>query len=389
MSNLSERLKHYPAVVDLQKRAKRRLPRVAWEYLDMGTDNDVALDLNREALNKIKFMPKFMLGDIQPDLSTTVFGREYKLPFGVAPVGLTGLMWPRVELILAQSAAKYQFPYTLSMVATQTPEAVGAVVGDMGWFQLYPPRSPLMRSDILKRAKDSGFHTLVVTADIPAPSGRQRSVRAGLTMPPKITPRFVWQGMINPAWTVATLREGLPSLRTLEKYSANGSMKEISDFVAKELGGTLDWTYLKEVRDLWDGPMVVKGIMHPSDAVKCLEIGADGVQVSNHGGRQLDGAPAAIDMLPIIVKEVGDKMTITFDSGIRTGLDVIRAYALGADFVFAGRAFISAVGAFGEDGGDHVTEILKTEMRNDMANIGVASIEEIKAMRENDFFFEK
>ena len=139
---------------------------------------------------------------------------------------------------------------------------------------------------------------------------------------------------------------------------------------------------------MWDGPLVVKGIMHPSDAVKCLEIGADGVQVSNHGGRQLDGAPAAIDMLPIIVKEVGDKMTITFDSGIRTGLDIIRAYALGADFVFAGRAFISAVGAFGDDGGDHVTEILKTEMRNDMANIGVASIAEIKAMRENGFFFE-
>ncbi|MEM8859266.1 MAG: alpha-hydroxy acid oxidase, partial [Chloroflexota bacterium] len=204
MSRLKERLKHYPAVVDLQKRAKKRLPEVAWEYLDMGTDNDVALDLNREALNRIKFLPKFMLGDIQPDLSTTVFGKEYKFPFGVAPVGLTGLMWPRVELILAKTAAKYQFPYTLSMVATQTPEAVGAVVGDMGWFQLYPPRNPDMRADILKRAKDSGFHTLVVTADIPAPSGRQRSVRAGLTMPPKVTPRFVWQGMLNPAWTMAT-----------------------------------------------------------------------------------------------------------------------------------------------------------------------------------------
>ncbi|MEM8859888.1 MAG: alpha-hydroxy acid oxidase, partial [Chloroflexota bacterium] len=232
-------------------------------------------------------------------------------------------------------------------------------------------------------------HTLVVTADIPAPSGRQRSVRAGLTMPPKVTPRFVWQGMLNPAWTMATLREGLPSLRTLEKYSANGSMKEISDFVAKELGGTLDWDYLKAVRDMWDGPLVIKGIMHPEDAVKCLEIGANGVQVSNHGGRQLDGAPAAIDMLPIIADEVGDKMTITFDSGVRTGLDVIRALALGADFVFLGRAFISAVGAFGDDGGDHVAEILKTEMRNDMSNIGVASIDEIKAMKENGFFFEK
>lgn len=386
MANLKDRLKNYPAVVDLQKRAKKRLPLVAWEYMDMGTDNDKTLDLNREALDRIKFLPKFMMGNIKPKLETSVFGRDYSVPFGVAPVGLTGLMWPRTELILAQTAAKYRFPYTLSMVATQTPEAVGAVAGDMGWFQLYPPKDPNMRADVLKRAKDSGFTTLVVTADIPAPSGRQRSVRAGLTMPPKITPRFVWQGMINPAWTIATLREGLPSLRTLHKYSETGSMQEISVFVAEELGGTLDWDYLKEVRDLWDGPMVVKGIMHPDDAKKCIEIGVDGIQVSNHGGRQLDGAPAAINMLPIIADQVGDKATILFDSGVRTGLDIIRALALGADFVFLGRAFISAVGAFGDEGGDHVTEILMSEMKNDMANIGVASIAEIKAMRENGFF---
>ncbi|MFK7802318.1 MAG: alpha-hydroxy acid oxidase [Anaerolineae bacterium] len=386
MSNLTDRLKNYPAVVDLQKRAKKRLPLVAWEYLDMGTDNDKTLDRNRDALNAITFLPQFMQGNIQPDLKTSVFGREYSVPFGVAPVGLTGLMWPRTELILAKSAAKYRFPYTLSMVATQTPEAVGAVAGDMGWFQLYPPRDPKMRADVLKRAKDSGFTTLVVTADIPAPSGRQRSVRAGLTMPPKITPRFIWQGITHPAWTIATLREGLPNLRTLNKYSENGSMQEISVFVAQELGGTLDWDYLKEVRDLWDGPMVVKGIMRTDDAQKCIEIGAEGIQVSNHGGRQLDGAPAAIDMLPIIAESVGDKATILFDSGVRTGLDIIRALALGADFVFLGRAFISAVGAFGDDGGDHVANILMSEMKNDMANIGVKSIAEVKAMRENGFF---
>lgn len=383
MSTLSDRLKRYPAVLDLQKRAQKRIPHVSWEYLDMGTDNDRTLDRNRDALDRVMVLPQFMKGNIRPNLSTSVFGRDYNLPFGVAPVGLTGLMWPRTELILAKSAAKYRFPFTLSMVATQTPEAVGAVAGDMGWFQLYPPRSPEMRADVIKRAKESGFTTLVVTADIPAPSGRQRSVRAGLTMPPKITPRFIWQGVTHPAWTIATLREGLPNLRTLHKYSENGSMQEISAFVANELGGTLDWDYLKAVRDLWDGPLVIKGIMHPEDAQKCLDIGADGIQVSNHGGRQLDGVPAAIDMLPIIAAEVGHKTTITFDSGVRTGLDVIRALALGADFVFLGRAFISAVAAFGEAGGDHVTEILISEMKNDMANIGVQTIKEVKALQTN------
>ena len=266
MSKLKERIKNYPAVVDLEKRAKTRIPHVAWEYLAMGTDNDKALDRNRADLDKITFLPKFMMGEMAQDLSTTLFGRDYSVPFGVAPVGLTGLMWPRTELILAQAAAKYRFPYTLSTAATQTPEAVGARAGDMGWFQLYPPRDPDMRADIIQRAKDSGFTTLVVTVDIPAPSGRQRSARAGLTMPPKLTPRFIWQGVTHPAWTIATLQEGLPTLRTLHKYTSDYSMSEISAFVGRELGGTLDWDYLKAVRDLWDGPLVIKGILHPDDA---------------------------------------------------------------------------------------------------------------------------
>ena len=380
MSRLTQQLQKYPAIHDLQERAKRRIPHVAWEYLDMGTGEDRGVQRNRDGLNRVTLLPRLMKGAQSQEIETMLFGRKYAAPFGIAPVGLTGLIWPRTEQILAQTAAKYRFPYTLSTVATQTPETVGPLTGEMGWFQLYPPREPEIRADLLARARDNGFHTMVVTADVPAPSRRERSARAGLRMPPKITPRFVWQGITHPAWTVATLREGLPTLRTMHKYAGTGSIQQVSGFVGRQLGGTLDWAYLQAVRDLWDGPLVLKGILHPADAEEALKIGVDGIQVSNHGARQFDGTPAAIDALPHIVSQVGGRAAILFDSGVRSGLDVIRALALGADFVMLGRAFIFGVAAFGATGGDHAAEILLADLKNNMAQIGVESVAEIKAL---------
>lgn len=382
--NAPKLMNRYPAIEDLQKKAKNRLPFVAWEYLETGTGDEKAIDRNREGLDKITIVPRFMKGDLKMDLSTELFGRSYQAPFGIAPVGLTGLIWPKTELFLAQTAKEYDIPFCLSTVATQIPEDVGPLVGDMGWFQLYPPQKDELRANLLQRAKDSGFHTLVLTADVPAPSRRERTRRAGMKMPPKITPRFIWQGITHPAWSIATLRNGLPSLKTVAAYADASDMSSVVEFVRFKFRGNLDWDYVKQVRDLWDGPMIVKGLLHPEDAKKAVSIGVDGLGVSNHGGRQFDGAPAAIDALPGIVEAVGHQVKIIFDSGIRSGLDVIRALSLGADFVLCGRAFMYGVGALGKYGGHHVVEILKEDMKINMAQMGVEDMVGIKNIQKKE-----
>jgi len=368
----------YPALIDLANKAKRRIPYVAWEYLQSGTGDEDLLERNRTALQKITFLPKFCKGVLAPTLETTLFGQQYAAPFGIAPVGLTGLMWPKVEHFLAATANRYQIPYTLSTVATETPETVGPHVGNMGWFQLYPPKEKDLRQAILKRAKDAGFHTLLVTADVPMPSRRERTKRAGLKMPPQITPKMIWEGITHPAWTIATLRNGLPRLRTVEKYATHTNMKFVSNMVGNRLGGTLSWDYCKILKDEWDGPVVLKGILHPEDAIKAVECGLDGIIVSNHAGRQFNGAPASIDALPAIVKAVRGQTKILFDSGVRTGLDIMRALHLGADFVLLGRGFVYGVAALGRYGGDHVTEILMDDLKNNMVQIGVEKISELR-----------
>ena len=196
----------------------------------------------------------------------------------------------------------------------------------------------------------------------------------------------MWQALLHPAWTAATLRNGLPRLQTVEKYAGDGSLGNVSGFVGRNFGGTLSWDYLQALRDAWDGSLVVKGILHPADAEKAIAIGVDGIGVSNHGGRQFDGAPAAIDALPAIAQQVNGRAKILFDSGIRTGLDVIRALALGADFVLLGRAFMFGVAAFGDIGGVHSAEILLAELKANMAQLGVSTIDEIKQMHESVMF---
>jgi L-lactate dehydrogenase (cytochrome) len=371
----------YPSIDDLATKAQKRIPNIAWQYLATGTGSGKAVLRNREGLDKVTFLPQFMKGEVTVDTTTNFLGTDYAAPFGVAPIGLSGLMWARSEFMLAQMAKNYRIPYCLSTVATQTPEAVGPLVGDMGWFQLYPPKDRSVLSTILKRAKASNFNTLVITVDIPALSRREEAIKAGLTIPPKISSRLIWDALMHPAWTWATLQAGSPQLKTLAPYSDKKDTNSVAAFARTHFRVNLDWGYVQAVRDMWHGPLILKGLLHPSDISKALSIGVEGIGVSNHGGRQFDGTPAAIYALPAIVKEVNGRAAIIFDSGVNSGLDIVRALALGADFVLLGRAFMYGVAALGEMGADHTTEILLDDLRVNMLQLGVETIEEIKNLK--------
>ena len=287
-------------------------------------------------------------------------------------------MWPQAEILLAQSATRYGLPYGLSTLAGETPETMSPFLKNNGFFQLYPPRGKEMRDDLMKRVKDTGFDTLLITADVPTPARRERSNRAKLSMPPKINLNFVWQGIKNPLWTSSTLLAGLPRLKTMEKYANSKDLGKLVAFLGEKIEGSFSWDYLKEVRDRWQGKLVLKGILHPDEAEQAKKIGLDGVMVSNHGGRQFDAAPSTITALPLIAKKLKGKIPILFDSGVRSGLDIIKAIVLGADFVFLGRPFIYGVAALGKFGGDLVNEILLADLHTNLMQMGVKNIAELK-----------
>jgi len=374
-------MNRYPAISDLERRAKKRLPFFAWEYLASGTGADKAVERNNDALSAITLTPQLLKGVLEPKIETELFGVTYSAPIGIAPVGLTSLIWPGADAALAAAAADRRIPYCMSTVATTSPEVAGPAAKGMGWFQLYPPRKPDMRQDIMERAGNAGFTTMEVTADVPAGSRRERQVKAQIRVPPKIGPRLIAQSAINPAWALGVLRNGLPRFRTLEKYVDQATMQNTAGFVGANLGGTLSYEYLADVRNEWRGPLVVKGILDPGDAEKCLDQGADAIWVSNHGGRQLDGSITSIDALPAILKQVGGRVPVIFDSGIRCGLDVARALAVGADFVFGGRAFLFGVAALGQKGAHHSYDVLADELVNVMAQTGCSELSELRLRR--------
>ncbi|MGG7643919.1 alpha-hydroxy acid oxidase [Rhodovulum sp. YNF3179] len=361
----------HPALSDLKASCRRRVPGFVWEYVDSATGTESVKTRNRAALDAVTFLPAILRGQITPDLTTRLLGRDCALPVGIAPVGMSGLIWPGAEQALARLAAAEGIPYTLSTVATRLPEEVGPLAGDQGWFQLYPPTDPEIRRDILRRAREAGFHTLVMTADLPGPSRRERQRRARLTIPPRLTPGMVLQMMLRPRWSLATLQNGVPRLRLMESYLETGGAADSTGHAGYLLRAAPDWDYLAAVRADWEGPLVVKGVMEPADAARMKETGIDAVWVSNHTGRQFDGAPAALTVLPAVRAAVGPDYPLIFDGGVESGLDILRALAFGADFVMLGRGFHYAMGAFGATGAAHLVHILREDLVSNMVQMGI------------------
>lgn len=365
-----------PATADLRRLAMRRIPKFVWEYLDSGTGTEATTARNRSALDKIGFEPSILHGEFEPDLSVELLNEKLPVPFGIAPVGMSGLVWPDAERLLARAAAQAGIPFTLSTVAAASPEDVSDVLGKQAWFQLYPPRDPDIRSHMLNRAKDAGFRVLVLTVDVPVASRRERQTRSGLRQPPVLTPRLLAQVMKRPAWALGMARSGLPHMRTLDAYS-NVTTQNLSPtaHIGYLLRTSPDWDYVKWLRDNWDGPFIIKGVMRASDAKPLEDIGVDALWVSNHSGRQFDASPASIEALSGIRQAC--RLPLIFDSGIEGGLDILRAMALGADFVMLGRAWHFALAALGKDGPAHLIELLSKDLQANMGQLGAKSLTQL------------
>jgi L-lactate dehydrogenase (cytochrome) len=366
----------FPAISDLRRAARRRIPHFVWEYLDSATGDEMTARRNRDALDRVLMKASILHGEFKPDLTTTLLGRGFPLPFGISPVGMSGLIWPGAEKMLARTAADLGIPYAMSTVATQTPEDIATHLGEHAWFQMYPPRDEAIRDDMISRARAAGFSTLIMTVDVPVASRRERQTRGGLTQPPRLTPRLAAQAAICPVWLNGIRQTGMPRMKTLDKYSDFKGQLPSTEHIGYLLRTSPDWDYLKRLREAWTGPLIVKGVTRPDDAARLQDEGVDAIWISNHAGRQFDAALGAIDTLPAV--RAATTLPVIFDSGIEGGLDIIRALALGADFVMMGRAWHYALGAAGERGPAHLADMLRKDMEANMGQLGTKTLPELR-----------
>ena len=369
----------YPSVEDLRKRAKLKIPKFAFEYLDGGCNNDVNLKKNTDRIRDIELKPKYLVDYRKPSLKTRLFGHTYDAPFGISPVGLQGLMWPKSPEILAKAAFDHNIPFILSTVTTTSIEKIADITEGKAWFQLYHPTEDKVTIDILRRANEAQCPVLIILADVPSFGYRPRDIRNGLSMPPKMTLSNIINAVKRPNWLLQTIINGQPSFETLKPYMPkNLNLNQLAKFMDRTFSGRLNDDKIKRIRDMWKGKLVLKGAESLHDVEKACKLGLDGVIVSNHGGRQVDVGQATIDSLKTILPVYKNKITLMMDSGIRGGADVARVMATGADFSFMGRTFMYGVSALGKNGGNHTISMLKKQLTQVMEQLSCGEISQLQ-----------
>jgi isopentenyl diphosphate isomerase/L-lactate dehydrogenase-like FMN-dependent dehydrogenase len=326
---------------------------------------------NIEAFEEVELTPRYMVDVSEIDTRATLFGHTFALPFGMAPIGMLNAFWPDADLILARLCAQRNIPYVASSAASTTLERLAEAADGNGWFQLYVSGDPAVTEGLIARAEAAEYKVMMVTADVPAAGKRDRDIRNQLAVPFKITPEVIAGLIANPLWSLATLRHGKPGIANYADLLQSAT--SYADVQKTLITPGFTWDDLKRLRDRWTGKLLVKGILHPSDAAKCAELGCDGIVVSNHGGRQVAFGPPTIEALPAIAKAVDGRMKIILDSGIRRGADLLRAKALGADFALTGRALAYGVGAGKAGGAQRAVDILQLELVRALGQLGTAS----------------
>ena len=368
----------YPSITDLRNKAQKKIPKFAFEYLDGGCNEDVNLRRNTSELREVQLQPQYLKNFNGSSLKTTLFGIEYDAPFGIAPVGLQGLMWPNSPEILAKAAFNHNIPFILSTVTTTSIERASELTEGKSWFQLYHPTENRLRDDIIKRAAAAHCPVLVILCDVPTFGFRPRDIRNGLAMPPKMSIRNILQVLGRPGWAYNTLKYGQPNFETLKPYMPKGlDLKQLGKFMDQTFSGRLNEEKIKPIRELWKGKLVLKGVACEADVKEAIRLGIDGVIVSNHGGRQLDAGESTIKPLKTIAEKYGNQIEVMMDSGIRSGPDVARSLASGAKFTFMGRSFMYGVAALGKKGGNHTISLLKTELQQVMEQLCCENIEDL------------
>lgn len=370
-------LRHCHTIDDVRVAAHRVLPRGVFDYIDGAAEDEVTMRANTAAFAAVRFRPRVLRDVRQVDGSTAILGEPSRLPLALSPTGFTRMMHPAGELPVARAAAAAGIPYTLSTMGTTSLEAIATTPLEARWFQLYVWRDRGLTRDLVQRAQAAGYRALFVTVDTPVPGMRERDARNGFTIPPALSPRVLLDIARRPRWWAGFVRS---EPITFANVSADRKQDPagIMEYVSRQFDPSVTWSDLAELRSLWRGQLVIKGILHPADAARAVDIGADGIVVSNHGGRQLDRAQATLQVLPEIRAAVGDRLEVLLDSGVRRGADIAAAVALGADACMIGRPYLYGLAAAGQAGVSHVITLLDQQFRRALQLLGLASVKELR-----------